>query len=132
MTLSPPSSPYSTLVTVHDAITDSPIYRTGVVHWDEQFDLLDKWLSNLMSQYQQYVEKMNSTSWKCIQTQLYRDCNSFARTLGLNMETAAICDKVIPPASFGDGLIGKFLSGVWIIIPFCFEEYIIAYIIKSF
>lgn len=54
------SSPFPTLITVHDAITDSPIYRTNVVHWDEQLDLFEKWLSALSTHMKHYIEKLNS------------------------------------------------------------------------
>lgn len=56
------SSPFPTLITVHDAVTDSPIYRTNVVHWDEQLDLFEKWLSALSTHMKHYIEKLNSMS----------------------------------------------------------------------
>ncbi|KAI9260525.1 hypothetical protein BDA99DRAFT_560606 [Phascolomyces articulosus] len=82
------SSPFPTLITVHDAITDSPIYRANVVHWDEQLDLFDKWLATLSNQCKQYLEKLNR----------------------FNSDTAAICEKLKPPSNMDDSLIASSLT----------------------
>ncbi|KAI8139083.1 hypothetical protein BJV82DRAFT_628160 [Fennellomyces sp. T-0311] len=82
------SSPFPTLITAHDAVTDSPIYRANVVHWDEQLDLFDKWLATLSSQFKQYLEKLNR----------------------FKSDTAAIYEKVKPPENMDDSLIASSLT----------------------
>ncbi|KAL0086491.1 hypothetical protein J3Q64DRAFT_1639316 [Phycomyces blakesleeanus] len=51
-----------TLLTLHDAITDSPVYRTNVHHYDEQLDHLEKWLDSLSRHLKLYTEKINSNA----------------------------------------------------------------------
>ncbi|KAI8994847.1 hypothetical protein BDB01DRAFT_846847 [Pilobolus umbonatus] len=64
----------TTLLTLHDAITDSPVYRSTSLHFDEQIDLLEKWLESLSKHLKLYVEKLNK----------------------FNMETNTLCKNVIP------------------------------------
>jgi hypothetical protein len=56
----PTDNPQSTLLTLHDAITDSPVYRSSTLHFDEQLDLLEKWLESLSKYMKQYIDKLNS------------------------------------------------------------------------
>lgn len=49
-----------TLLTLHDAITDSPVYRSSTLHFDDQLDLLEKWLDSLSKNMKLYVDKLNS------------------------------------------------------------------------
>ncbi|KAL0085799.1 hypothetical protein F4703DRAFT_1560711 [Phycomyces blakesleeanus] len=63
-----------TLLTLHDAITDSPVYRTNVHHYDEQLDHLEKWLDSLSRHLKLYTEKINK----------------------LNLETDIVCQRVVP------------------------------------
>lgn len=55
-----------TLLTLHDAITDSPVYRANVLHFDEQIDLLEKWLDQMSKHLKQYTEKLNSEAPFCL------------------------------------------------------------------
>ncbi|KAI9279632.1 hypothetical protein BY458DRAFT_553750 [Sporodiniella umbellata] len=71
----------TTLLTLQDAINDSPVYRSSSLHFDEQLDLLEKWLDALSKQMKQYTEKMNK----------------------FNLETNTLCKKVIPVGI--DGII---------------------------
>lgn len=50
----------TTLLTIYDAINDSPVYRSSSLHFDEQLDLLEKWLDSLSKHMKQYTEKLNS------------------------------------------------------------------------
>lgn len=50
----------TTLLTLQDAINDSPVYRSSSLHFDEQLDLLEKWLDSLSKHMKQYTEKLNS------------------------------------------------------------------------
>ncbi|KAI9321203.1 hypothetical protein BX666DRAFT_2023358 [Dichotomocladium elegans] len=77
------SSPFPTLITVHDAVTDSPIFRANVVHWDEQLDLFEKWLLALSTHIKHYTEKLNR----------------------FNSDTLVICEKARPPPTLDGGLI---------------------------
>lgn len=54
-------NPQSTLLSLYDAVTDSPVYRSSTLHFDEQLDLLEKWLELLTKYMKQYVDKLNST-----------------------------------------------------------------------
>ncbi|KAI9268822.1 hypothetical protein BDA99DRAFT_546152 [Phascolomyces articulosus] len=63
-----------TLVTLHDAVTDSPVYRANVLHFDEQLDLLDKWLDQLSKHLKLYTDKLTK----------------------FNLETNNVCKKTIP------------------------------------
>ncbi|KAI9494450.1 hypothetical protein BDB00DRAFT_818072 [Zychaea mexicana] len=63
-----------TLLTLHDAVTDSPVYRANVLHFDEQLDLLEKWLDQLSRHLKQYTDKLAK----------------------FNMETNNVCKKAIP------------------------------------
>lgn len=49
-----------TILTLHDAITDSPVYRANALHFDEQIDLLEKWLEQLSKHLKLYTDKLNS------------------------------------------------------------------------
>ncbi|KAI9301593.1 hypothetical protein BJ944DRAFT_252193 [Cunninghamella echinulata] len=62
------------LITLNDAITDSPVYRSNVLHFDDQLDLLDKWLDALSKHLKLYCEKLNK----------------------FNLETNILCKKVMP------------------------------------
>ncbi|CAO3658004.1 unnamed protein product [Rhizopus stolonifer] len=64
----------TTLLTLQDAINDSPVYRSSSLHFDEQLDLLEKWLDSLSKHMKQYTEKLNK----------------------FNLETNTLCKKVIP------------------------------------
>lgn len=56
----PVDNPQSTLLSLYDAVTDSPVYRSSTLHFDEQLDLLEKWLELLAKYMKQYVDKLNS------------------------------------------------------------------------
>lgn len=56
----PIDNPQSTLLTLHDAITDSPVYRSTTLHFDDQLDLLEKWLESLSKYMKLYVNQLNS------------------------------------------------------------------------
>ncbi|KAI8053664.1 uncharacterized protein B0P05DRAFT_561481 [Gilbertella persicaria] len=64
----------SNLLTLYDAITDSPVYRSSSLHFDDQLDLLEKWLDSLSKNMKLYVDKLNK----------------------FNLETNTLCKKVIP------------------------------------
>lgn len=53
-------NPQFTILTLHDAVTDSPVYRSASIHFDNQVDLLEKWLDSLSKYMKQYVDKLNS------------------------------------------------------------------------
>ncbi|KAI7873220.1 uncharacterized protein EV154DRAFT_528530 [Mucor mucedo] len=84
----PTDNPQSTLLTLHDAITDSPVYRSSTLHFDEQLDLLEKWLESLSKYMKQYVDKLNK----------------------FNLETNILCKKVIP-VGIDDSMIDPNFTG---------------------
>ncbi|SAL98337.1 hypothetical protein [Absidia glauca] len=76
------------LITLNDAITDSPVYRANVHHFDEQLDLLEKWLDALSKHLKLYCERMNK----------------------FNLETNLVCKKAIP-VGIDDALIDPHFTG---------------------
>lgn len=48
------------IVTLSDAITDSPVFRSSVYRYDEQLENLEQWLDTLSRQFKTYTEKLNS------------------------------------------------------------------------
>lgn len=48
------------IVTLFDAITDSPVYRSSVYRYDEQLEGLEHWLDSFARQLKVYTEKLNS------------------------------------------------------------------------
>ncbi|KAI8393812.1 uncharacterized protein BYT42DRAFT_552309 [Radiomyces spectabilis] len=68
------TSSHSTLITLHDAVKDSPVFRASVYHFDEQLELLEKWLDSVSKQVKLYCDKLNK----------------------FNLETNALCKKAIP------------------------------------
>lgn len=94
-----------TLITLHDAVTDSPVYRANALHFDEQVELLEKWLDSLSKHLRQYTEKLNSNYE--IQFQMakivFLTGNANAE---FNLETNNVCKKTIP-TGIDDTLIGK-------------------------
>ncbi|KAI9321723.1 hypothetical protein BX666DRAFT_2023819 [Dichotomocladium elegans] len=63
-----------TILTLHDAVTDSPVYRANALHFDDQIDLLEKWLDQLSKHLKLYNEKLHK----------------------FNLETNNVCKKTIP------------------------------------
>lgn len=53
---------FQPIITLYDAVTDSPVYRSSVVRYDEQLELLEQWLDSLSRQLKLYTEKLNSKS----------------------------------------------------------------------
>ncbi|KAG0170006.1 SNF1-interacting protein [Apophysomyces sp. BC1015] len=83
-----PSNSQPTLITLQDAITDSPVYRANVLHFDEQLDLLEKWLDTLSKHLKLYCEKLSK----------------------FNLETNLVCKKAIP-VGIDDALIDPNFTG---------------------
>ncbi|KAI9027345.1 hypothetical protein CLU79DRAFT_833263 [Phycomyces nitens] len=69
-----PTSSRNTLITLQDAITDSPVYRANILHFDEQLDLLERWLETLSKHMKLYCDRLNK----------------------FNLETNLVCKKAIP------------------------------------
>ncbi|KAI8646412.1 hypothetical protein BD408DRAFT_380453 [Parasitella parasitica] len=84
----PVDNPQSTLLTLHDAITDSPVYRSSTLHFDDQLDLLEKWLESLSKYMKLYVNQLNK----------------------FNLETNTLCKKVIP-VGIDDSMIDPNFTG---------------------
>lgn len=51
---------FQPIVTLFDAVTDSPVYRSSVYRYDEQLELLEQWLDSLSRHLKLYTEKLNS------------------------------------------------------------------------
>lgn len=48
-----------TLISIHDAVTDSPVYRANVDHVDEQLTHVEKWLDSILRHAKRYVELLH-------------------------------------------------------------------------
>lgn len=48
------------LITLSDAITDSPVFRSSIYHQDIQLEHLEQWLNSLSRQLKLYTEKLAS------------------------------------------------------------------------
>lgn len=51
---------FQPIITLYDAITDSPVFRSSVTHYDEQLEHLEQWLDTLSRHLKLYTEKLNS------------------------------------------------------------------------
>lgn len=51
---------FQPIVTLYDAVTDSPVFRSSVHHYDQQLEQLEHWLDSLARQLKLYTEKLNS------------------------------------------------------------------------
>ncbi|KAI8332417.1 hypothetical protein BC941DRAFT_436607 [Chlamydoabsidia padenii] len=76
-------STQTNIITLHDAITDSPIYRAFTLHFDNQIDLFSQWIVDLAHQTKSYAEKLKE----------------------LNAETTCLANKLIPTTMVDDSLI---------------------------
>jgi hypothetical protein len=51
---------FQPIITLYDAITDSPVFRSGVYRYDQQLEHLEHWLDSLSRHLKLYTEKLNS------------------------------------------------------------------------
>ncbi|KAI8890658.1 hypothetical protein K501DRAFT_236218 [Backusella circina FSU 941] len=78
------------IFTLYDAITDSPVFRTNVIRYDQQLEHLEHWLDSFSRQLKLYTEKLNK----------------------LNLETELVCQKAIPEGLDETLLDPHFTGGV--------------------
>lgn len=107
----PIDNPQSTLLTLHDAITDSPVYRSTTLHFDDQLDLLEKWLESLSKYMKLYVNQLNSKSRVYIERTSWLNV-VYCVSIEFNLETNTLCKKVIP-VGIDDSMIGKDSINDW-------------------
>ncbi|RCI05514.1 SNF1-interacting protein [Rhizopus stolonifer] len=81
-------SSFQPIITLYDAITDSPVFRSSLSHYDQQLDQLEHWLDSFSRQLRVYTDKLNK----------------------LNVETMTLCQKAIPEG-IDDTLIDPNFSG---------------------
>ncbi|KAI8374046.1 hypothetical protein EDC96DRAFT_11264 [Choanephora cucurbitarum] len=79
---------YQPIITLYDAITDSPVFRSSIHHYDRQLDQLEQWLDSFSRHLKSYTEKLNK----------------------LNADTMTLCQKVVPEG-IDDTLIDPNFSG---------------------
>ncbi|KAI8987418.1 hypothetical protein BDF20DRAFT_910043 [Mycotypha africana] len=123
MQLSMDSRPLPTFITLHDAIIDSPVYRSTSLQFDDQLDLVEKWLESLSKHMKSYVDKMNSMLGVFL-GEKKKDIPSYflplifdkelSYCLGItaefNLETNLLCKKVIP-VGINDTMIDSTFTG---------------------
>lgn len=59
---------FQPIITLYDAVTDSPVFRSSVYRYDQQLEHLEHWLDSLSRHLKLYTEKLNS---KDLDTLLY-------------------------------------------------------------
>ncbi|ORZ07683.1 hypothetical protein BCR42DRAFT_426010 [Absidia repens] len=59
-------STQSNIITLHDAITDSPVYRASTLHFDKQLDVFSQWINDLARQTKAYAEKLKQLNTETI------------------------------------------------------------------
>ncbi|KAI8346774.1 hypothetical protein BD560DRAFT_439570 [Blakeslea trispora] len=79
---------FQPIITLYDAITDSPVFRSSLHHHDRQLDQLEQWLDSFSRHLKSYTEKLNK----------------------LNVDTISLCQKVVPEG-IDDTLIDPNFSG---------------------
>jgi hypothetical protein len=50
----------ASMLTIQDAVLDSPIYRANVAHIEDQVDQIQLWLEGLTKQLRLYIDELNS------------------------------------------------------------------------
>ncbi|CEP14091.1 hypothetical protein [Parasitella parasitica] len=65
---------FQPIITLYDAVTDSPVFRSSVYRYDQQLEHLEHWLDSLARHLRLYAEKLNK----------------------FNAETLTVCQKAIP------------------------------------
>jgi hypothetical protein len=56
---------FQPIITLYDAVTDSPVFRSSVYRYDHQLDHLEQWLDSFSRQLKLYTEKLNSKRESC-------------------------------------------------------------------
>lgn len=51
---------FQPIMTLYDAVTDSPVFRSNVYRYDYQLDHLEQWLDSFSRHLKLYTEKLNS------------------------------------------------------------------------
>ncbi|KAI8976095.1 hypothetical protein BDB01DRAFT_853390 [Pilobolus umbonatus] len=57
---------FQPIFSVHDAITDSPLFRSSVYRYDQQLERLEQWLDTLSRQLKLYTEKITRLNMETI------------------------------------------------------------------
>ncbi|KAL7317917.1 SNF1-interacting protein [Mucor circinelloides] len=65
---------FQPIITLYDAVTDSPVFRSSVYRYDQQLEHLEHWLDSLSRHLKLYTEKLNK----------------------FNADTLTLCQKAIP------------------------------------
>jgi hypothetical protein len=50
----------ASMLTIQDAVLDSPIYRANIAHIEDQVDQIQLWLEGLTKQLRLYLDELNS------------------------------------------------------------------------
>ncbi|KAK4520326.1 uncharacterized protein ATC70_008459 [Mucor velutinosus] len=65
---------FQPIITLYDAVTDSPVFRSSVYRYDQQLEHLEHWLDSLSRHLRLYTEKLNK----------------------FNADTLILCQKAVP------------------------------------
>ncbi|KAL0140742.1 hypothetical protein V8B55DRAFT_1510080 [Mucor lusitanicus] len=65
---------FQPIITLYDAVTDSPVFRSSVYRYDQQLEHLEHWLDSLSRHLKLYTEKLNK----------------------FNADTLTLCQKAVP------------------------------------
>ena len=51
---------FQPIITLYDAVTDSPVFRSSVYHYDQQLEHLEHWLDTFSRHLKLYTDKLSS------------------------------------------------------------------------
>ncbi|GAN01488.1 transcription factor [Mucor ambiguus] len=80
---------FQPIITLYDAVTDSPVFRSSVYRYDQQLEHLEHWLDSLSRHLKLYAEKLNK----------------------FNADTLTLCQKAVPDG-LDETLIDPNFTGV--------------------
>ncbi|KAI8081630.1 uncharacterized protein BX664DRAFT_197658 [Halteromyces radiatus] len=83
------NSTQSTIITLYDAITDSPVYRASTLQFDKQLELFTVWVKNLAKETKSYAEKLKELNELTLSLTSKLDLTMYHYLLGSEMTFTA-------------------------------------------
>ena len=113
------SSSFPTLVssptniwTLHDVILDSPVWKSNIIHLEEQIDQFEKWVDGFTKALKQFIDAVISKVFLC-DTYNYNAihfssnaCAYIHVYVEYNAQTSNLCKRILPQNLDGS-LIGN-------------------------
>lgn len=105
------SSP-TNIWTIHDVILDSPVWKSNIIHLEEQIDQFEKWVDGFTKALKQFIDAVISKVSFCdthTHTTMQSLSNAYASTcvyVEYNAQTSNLCKRILPQNLDGS-LIGN-------------------------